>query len=1844
MYSSNINVVPGGTNTYQLLDSSLLDSFDIQHQSDGFFARAYVDVSQGNVIISYEGSIPSFASVIAPNQSYDSELTAADEALLIGQSPQALQDAVDFAQYVWAAAITQGYGTDPIYVTGHSLGGTEAEAAALALNTSVAGGFISGSVTFAATGLPGYLSPGGNNNFLNFVDTGDPVGNYANDSLSELRSISKTGSHFGTVQLVGTAYGAASLGLALDIARNDEVAGVGAFLALAQQYHLLCNYYVDLKTIYPEIQIDRPVLISTGTTITNPAPTTANPNLAYLLAGQSASIPPQQNANPEPVVDNPSNAPVLTESLTPVSNWFSTSETNSGGNHSITGYNLFVVRGSGSLIVDGLPYSLGSVAKNISPAEFATAYFDAGPTPGVSEIAVIAIDDLGDYSVAGDMTITVTAPATSPQPIVTSDHTPPTIVAPSQQLVIGVGSNPDLTSAYLQVTDANSADYTPAQLTYTITAKPQDGYILMGGSIVSSFTQQDIDDNLVEYQENGTVASSDSFTYYVSDPAGNQTPSTTFNISINAPPVSTHPALTTNTALSVGQGGTQLITDSNLDVSDAGLNSWQIIYTVTSGPADGQILADGINPVTYFTQQQVDLGLVSYKNKGASSGQDNFDFTVSDSQGGTIGQTVFDVNVIPKNNLSVKVERPLSSYEGPNNFVIPGTNTPPSYGIVGPDVLSAVDAGVDPQNITYTVDSVPANARGFLVGTWNGSGQFTGTAPATTFTQAEVDVGEVFYASPQGSDISGDQVTVVLSASDNAGNSVSNIVLPVILYPVGLLSEGQFTPTNQVVAATLPLQVPVGQPTVIGPGLITYLSPWYSSAQIEYALEFSPRNGTLYLNGQPLEVNYPFNAGSTQVFTQQDINEGHLTYVENGPSATPDEFGLFVADPFYGLNDPFGFTVSVTTTGTAGGQTLTGTSGAEVLSPGSGNNYLVGDGNTTASYANSPNAVTVDLVTGTVSNGYGGTDTLTNIHSFIGSTYDDTFEGTASQLNGDTITDFARGDKIIVTDANFALFSYSVTGTTLSFDPDSSISTTLDALTLTNTPMDELKAVADPTGGVDLFLAPTLSITSTGGLTNQTTQMISGTIDVADAGLTVSIFDGTTLLGTVTPAADGDWSTQVTLLSTQRTQAITAQATDAAGNVGSSGPVTFTLGSGTTVSSGQAYTISGETDIGVIVLSGGTLDVLYGGTAETPTVSSGGVQYVYSGGAASATNVVSGGIEEIFASGTDSGGTVSSGGVEYDLGTASGVAVSGGRQFVYGSAAATSLGNGGVEEIFAGGTDSGTIVSSGGSEYDFGTAGGDTLSGGGVQYVESAATATATTLVSGGIEDILAGGTDSGAIVSSGGSEYDFGTASGDTLSRGGVQFVYSGGAASAATLASGGIEDILSGGTASGGIVSSGGTQFDFGTASGGTLSSGGVQFVYSGGAASAATLVSGGIEDILAGGAANGAIVSSGGTQFDFGTASGGTLSGGVQYVYASAAATVLAGGGIEDILSGGRASGGVVSSGGTQFDFGTASGGTLSNGGLQFVYGSAANTTIGSGGIQDILSGGRASGGTVSSGGTEFDFGTASGGIVSSGGTEFDFATASGVALSGGLQYVYGSAAATVLVSGGLQDILSGGTASGGTVSSGGTEFDFGTASGVALSGGLQYVYGSAAAATIASGGIEDIIAGGAASGVTVSGGHQYVYGSAAATTLSSGGHEIVYSGGTISGATIAGGSLELQSGAAAGSSTIGFVSSGTLKLDGTGSYAMLVAGFTVPDAIDLTAVNYASATTLSYTSNTSGGTLTVTDGTHSVSLLLIGNYTAGSFSLSSGSTGTVVSDPPTGVTTDLTPVALVTPHNT
>jgi Ca2+-binding RTX toxin-like protein len=114
---------------------------------------------------------------------------------------------------------------------------------------------------------------------------------------------------------------------------------------------------------------------------------------------------------------------------------------------------------------------------------------------------------------------------------------------------------------------------------------------------------------------------------------------------------------------------------------------------------------------------------------------------------------------------------------------------------------------------------------------------------------------------------------------------------------------------------------------------------------------------------------------------------------------------------------------------------------------------------------------------------------------------------------------------------------------------------------------------------------PTVLIGSTGGLTNQPSQSISGTVQETDVaiGTTVSLYDNNVLLGTASVQSDGTWKTTVTL-SGDGTHTIVAQDTDVAGDIGSSNSVVFTLDTTPPVN-----TILGEALInGKLVLIGTT--------------------------------------------------------------------------------------------------------------------------------------------------------------------------------------------------------------------------------------------------------------------------------------------------------------------------------------------------------------------------------------------------------------------------------------------------------------------------------------------------------------------------------------------------------------------------------------------------------------------------------------------------------------------------------
>jgi pimeloyl-ACP methyl ester carboxylesterase len=165
--------------------------------------------ASGNVIISFEGSILN----LFDQSQYANGSRAADADILIGQIPNAFLDASAFVGDVERYLVQHHLGSDPIYLTGHSLGGAEAEFVASLGPKSGA--------TFGAPGdlFPIYNAPISGQKFINYADFGDPIGNF--------------GFHFGAVKEVGSRF---------DLTLEQLYGPITA----AELFHPLAHYASDL--------------------------------------------------------------------------------------------------------------------------------------------------------------------------------------------------------------------------------------------------------------------------------------------------------------------------------------------------------------------------------------------------------------------------------------------------------------------------------------------------------------------------------------------------------------------------------------------------------------------------------------------------------------------------------------------------------------------------------------------------------------------------------------------------------------------------------------------------------------------------------------------------------------------------------------------------------------------------------------------------------------------------------------------------------------------------------------------------------------------------------------------------------------------------------------------------------------------------------------------------------------------------------------------------------------------------------------------------------------------------------------------------------------------------------------------------------------------------------------------------------------------------------------------------------------------------------------------------------------------------------------------------------------
>ena len=221
------------------------------------------------------------------------------------------------------------------------------------------------------------------------------------------------------------------------------------------------------------------------------------------------------------------------------------------------------------------------------------------------------------------------------------------------------GESMVLTPFELRAEDQDTED---ENVLFIVSRVPLHGVLLKGGAPVSTFSQADINDNLISYVHDGTDTLSDSFHFTVRDDShgdfyvfpDTDTPTHVaqeFRITIHAvdnrlPQLTLNRGATNLDVLSDGRLGF-VISGDVLKAEDRDSNNSLLVYFIASLPENG-IVANrlvGNKSVWNFTQSDLNSRDISYVlHSSSNSTSDSFSFIVRDPAGNTLHNQVFSLS------------------------------------------------------------------------------------------------------------------------------------------------------------------------------------------------------------------------------------------------------------------------------------------------------------------------------------------------------------------------------------------------------------------------------------------------------------------------------------------------------------------------------------------------------------------------------------------------------------------------------------------------------------------------------------------------------------------------------------------------------------------------------------------------------------------------------------------------------------------------------------------------------------------------------------------------------------------------------------------------------------------------------------------------------------------------------------------------------------------------------------------------------------------------------------------------------------------------------------------------
>ena len=203
-----------------------------------------------------------------------------------------------------------------------------------------------------------------------------------------------------------------------------------------------------------------------------------------------------------------------------------------------------------------------------------------------------------------------------------------------------------ITTAMLHTTDVDNTD---VQLVYTVDVIPTNGTIRLSGTALAAgqtFTQDDIDNNRVTYDHDGSQTTADNFDFTVDDGQGTDT-SATFNFTVtnvNDAPVNTVPgAQNVNEDTPVNITGISVVdADDNLSTVQLSVGNGRLNVTL-SGSASISSGANGSGDLTLsgsLADINATLASLSYQGNLNFNGSDTLTVLSTDSDSATDSDTV----------------------------------------------------------------------------------------------------------------------------------------------------------------------------------------------------------------------------------------------------------------------------------------------------------------------------------------------------------------------------------------------------------------------------------------------------------------------------------------------------------------------------------------------------------------------------------------------------------------------------------------------------------------------------------------------------------------------------------------------------------------------------------------------------------------------------------------------------------------------------------------------------------------------------------------------------------------------------------------------------------------------------------------------------------------------------------------------------------------------------------------------------------------------------------------------------------------------------------------------------